>query len=223
MVDNGLSDESIEVSDDEQYTDKKIKARILNAREMLNDAQHELYSKRLVDPDVQYSELDALLAWGNLVRSYIRDLSILLNHPDMPKAQHYREEVKLAEIHLIPPDKHGYPFSQIVHDEIDEEDLVIQMDGFERGAELPKPKTQTIHGLMSLVEAEPVVEAHWVVTQNPRAARPNRKQIKLTAQRPIPRNVYEQALVEADQFLQQSGIGLDIAATDYMGEGEPGL
>jgi len=215
--------DDIEVADDEQYTDKKIKQRILNAREMLNDAQHELYSKRLVDPQVQYSEIDALLAWGNLVRSYIRDLAILLNHDDMAQARYYREEVELAEIQLIPPDKHGYPFSQIAHAEIDEQDLVMQMQGFERGAELPKPKTRTIHGLMGLVKTEPVIEAHWVVTKNPRAARPNREHINLNAQRPIPRNVYEQALVEADQFLQQSGIGLDIAATDYMAEGEPGI
>lgn len=216
-------DEDIEVADDEQYTDKKIKARILNAREMLNDAQHELYSARLVEPEVQYSELDALLAWGNLVRSYIRDLSILLNNNDLRQAKHYREEVVLGRVQLIPPDQHGYEFSKIAYDGIKEEDLIREFEGFKRGADIPKPKERTFKGLMSLVEAESIIEEHWSVTRNPMEAGPNQERMTLQTQQPIPKYVYERALMAADEFLQQSGIGLEINAKDYMGGEEPGL
>jgi hypothetical protein len=216
-------DADIEVADDENYTDKKVKQRIQNTRQMVKNAEHELFSKRLVEPDVEYSKLDALLAWGDFVRSYIRDLSVLLNHPDMDGADYFREQVELGTIHLIPPDKDGYQFSQIAYDGIEEEDLLLEFDGFSRAAELPRPKTRTITGLMDLAEREPVVEARWLVTKNPRDARPNQETVMLETQRPIPRKVYGKALSEADQFLQNCGIGLDIEAEPYTADGEPGL
>lgn len=216
-------DAEIEVADDENYTDKKVKQRIQNTRQMVKNAEHELFSKRLVDPEVQYSQLDALLAWGDFVRSYLHDLSVLLNHPDMEQSQHYRDEVDLGTITLVPPDKNGYEFSQIAYEGVDEEDLLLRFNGFDRSADLPKPKVRKIRGLLGLAERDPVVEARWLVTKNPRAARPNQETMTLQAQRPIPRKTYRKALSEADQFLQTCGIGLDIEAEPYTADGEPGL
>ena len=224
-LENGLEEEDIEVQDKEDYTDKKVKQRILNGREMLQSAEHELWSKRLVEPDAEYSELDALLSWGTLVRSYLRDLSVLLNHDGMANAKHYREQVEIGQVRLIPPDKHGYPFSRVAYPDIDADELLktTEFHDFERGAEMPTPKVRKFNGLQSLITANKSVIGRWTVTKNPMQAEPNQKTIYLEAERPIPKYIYENALTHADQFLQQSGIGLDIEASDYTGEGGPGL
>lgn len=224
MMENGQNyDTDIEVADDENYTDKAVKQRFQQTRQMVKDAEHELFSKRLVDPEVQYSQLDALLAWGDFVRSYIHDLAVLLNHEDMDGSEYYRDKVELAKIELIPPDQQGYPFSQIAFDGIEEDDLVRDFNGFQQGAEMPKPKMRKITGLMDLAERDPVIEARWIVVKNPRAAPPNRDRLQLQRQKPIPRGVYRKALAEADQFLQNCGIGLDIEAEAYTADGEPGI
>jgi len=220
-TENGL-EADIQVSDDEEYTDKKIKQRILNHRELLNDTQHQLYSARLVEPDVSYSEFDALLSWGNLVRSYIRDLSLLLNNDQLAQAQYFREGVDLGRVTIVPPEKDGYDFSLVAQD-IDDDMLIRRWDGFQRGANLPEPKQIPFTGLHSIIEHDRAVEAHWTVVKNPRASRPNQEVITLHSQQPIPKRVYEKALMAADEFLQQCGIGLDINASDYDGGETPGL
>lgn len=221
---NGESPElDIRVEDEEEYTDKKTKQRILNERDMLNEAQHELFSARLINPDVDYSQLDALMSWGNLVRSYLSDLSILLANDDLEHARYYRESVDLGSVQLVPPSKQGYDFGQIAYDGVTEEDLIREWPGFGRGAELPKPKTREFVGLSSLIKADPVVEAHWSVVKNPRASRPNQERLTLHAQQPVPKRIYEAALRQADQFLQECGIGLEISGGDYMADEGPGL
>lgn len=221
-AENG-EDPVIEVADDEEYTDKKTKQRILNARELLTKAEHELFSERLVNPDVDYTELDALLSWGDLVRSYIRDLSILLNHEDLPESEIYREQVELGTIQLLPPKQNGYDFSKIALDGYTEKDLLREFSDFERGAELPKPKARTFNGLMSIVRSDNILTENWVVVKNPRAAPPNREKLHLTAQQPIPKSIYEAAIMKADEFLQKANIGVEIEVEAYMGTGEPGL
>lgn len=224
MMENGQDyGGEIEVSDDENYTDKAVKQRLQQTRQMVADAEHELFSKRLVEPEVQYRHEDAVVAYGDFVRSFIHDISVLLNHDDMEGAKYYRDEVELAEIELVPPDEYGYQFSQIQFDEVTEEQLIMQFHGFSRGATLPKPKTVDIHGLMDLAEREPVVSARWMVVKNPRAAPPNRERLTLEKQDLIPRGVYRRALAEADQFLMNCGIGLDIEAEPYQADGEPGI
>jgi len=219
---NGVYEDDIEVKDEEKYTDRKVKQRILNTRQMLNEAKFELFAGRLTEPDVEISDQQALFAWSDLVRSYIRDLGVLLNHDDIGASQRYRENVKIGEVTVIPPDKDGYQFSLVAYDEYTDKQLRRKL-GLGRGAEIPHPKTKSFEGLMSVIQTPPVIEKHWLVTTNPQQAGPNQNDMPLTARKPVPRHIYEQALVEADQFLQGAGIGLDIEAGDYMGGDEPGL
>jgi len=208
---NDSDGEELQVGDEEDYTDKKTKQRLLNTRELLNEAQHELFSARLVEPDVEYSEVQALMAWGDLVTSYIRDLSVLLNNDDVPEAKFYREDVDLGSITLIPQDTERIPFSKIQYEQFDEDYLLRQFPGFDRNAELPKPVEIPFNGLMSLVERDNYVEKHWIVTKNPRQAGPNQKTVETMDRQPIPRHIYARALMAADEFLQGVGIGLDLS------------
>lgn len=219
---NGLSEDDITIKDEENYTDKKIKQRILNTRDMLNEAKFELFAGRLTEPDVEVSQQQALFAWGDLVRSYLRDLGVLLYHEDLPGAEYYREKVEIGEIQIIPPDKDDYQFSLVAQGQLSAEELRRHF-GLGRGAELPQPRTRQLRGLASVIEMEPVIEEHWAVSLNPREAPPNRDILRLSKAKPVPRHIYENALVQADQFLQEAGIGLDIEAEPYMADGEPGL
>jgi hypothetical protein len=220
---NNPYEDEIEVSDDENYVDKKTKQRLLNTRQLLTQANNELTTGRLIEPDVQYSHHEANAAWANLVQSYIYDLSILLENDDIPTADYYRENVEIGQVRLIPEDTQGIPFSQIMYDDISEEDIIMQSNGLSRGADLPEPVTVTFNGLSDIAETDLVLSHSWVVTTNPRAAKPNQNRLTVQAQQPVPKEIFQKALVQSDQFLQSVGIGLDITASDYFGGDEPGV
>ena len=216
-------DPEIEISDEEEYTDKRIKKRIMDARDSLNEVKKQLFTGRLLEPEVQISQAEAVIAWADLVRSYIRDLGVLLNHPDIPNADYYRNEVEIGSVSLIPPDKDGRQFSLIAYEGVSEDELKRNIAGFDRNATLPRPRRRDFRGLMSIVEQEPVISEQWLVVMNPTQVGPNQEQIVLEREQPVPREIYEKAIVESDQFLQQAGIGLDIEAKAYTGSNEPGV
>lgn len=206
---NHPDDEELEVNDDEDYTDKKVKQRILNARDRLNEVQNSLFSERLIEPDVQYSEIDALRAWGLLVRSFVRDITVLLKHDDVPDNEYYAYDVDLGTIQLVPQDTDGYEFSKTAYDEYDAEYLRREF-GFDREASIPQPRTVEFEGLLSLIHTKNYVEERWIVVSNPQAPRPEQEIIETMDRRPIPQKIYEKALMQSDQFLQNVGIGLDL-------------
>ena len=218
-----LFEDDIEVADDENYTDKKIKNRLLNTRELLIEAKTELETKRLIEPDVEYGDFEAYAAWANLIQSYFYELGVLLNHPDVPQAQKYREDIELGSVTIIPQDTQGIPFSNIVYETISEDDIIQSSSELGRGCDLPKPKTRTFTGLMDIARTDIILEERWMVTANPRKSKPNQTRIEVVGQQPVPKEMFQKALVESDQFLQNVGIGLDIQAEPYTADGEPGL
>jgi len=224
MKENGQNyEDDIEITDEEQYTDKKIKSRLLNTRELVIKMNNRLNTERLVEPDVEYSAYEARAAWAKTVQSYLYELAVLLNHDDIPQSEYYREQVDIGKIQLVPEDTAGIPFSKIVYDSVDEEDIIYQSNRLQRGAELPKPTTKKFKGLMSVAETDFIVSHSWVVLTNPREAPPNHNRITVQTQEPVPEDIFQKALVESDQFLMNAGIGIDIEAADYMADGEPGL
>jgi len=218
-----LFEDEIEVADDEDYCDKKIKKRLLNTREMLIQSKNELETERLIKADVEYNDFEAFAAWANLIQSYIYELGILLKHPDVPDSDYYREQIPLGAVEIVPIDCYGIPFSKIAYDAFSADDIVFESAKLKRGARVPEPERVEFTGLMDVAQTDVVVEKHWVVTTNPMQARPNQNRIEVVGKEPVPRNVFQQALVESDQFLQNAGIGLDIQAEAYTADGEPGL
>jgi len=208
---NDPNDNQEEVSDEENYTDKKVKKRLLDSRDLLKQSENELETARLIEPEVEYTDYEATAAWAKLVQSFIRDLNILLENDDVPKAEHYREEVDLGSVELVPQDVEGIPFSKIVYDDISEDDIIMQSRQLDRGANLPRPHKVEFNGLIELAKADVVLERQWSVITNPRAARPNQNIVTTGDRKPIPKRIFQQALMEADQFLQGAGIGLDLS------------
>jgi len=219
---NGDDEDIIEIGDEDKFSDRKIKQRILNARDRVGAAHDELYSQRLVNPDVNYSEQEVLFAWGNMIRAYIRDLGVFLNNDDLPAARKYREDVEIGQVRMIPQPTDGIDFTKVMHEGYTDEDLRRLWD-FGRNAELPEPQTITFNGLMSLVERDNYLMERWLVVPNPRAAPPNQKRIEIVDKKPIPKHIYEKALQVSDSFLQNIGIGADIEAEAYTADGDPGL
>jgi len=220
---NGQYENKIEVSDDEEYTDKKIKQRLLNTRELLVTTKNRLETERLVEPDVQYSEFEAFAAWAGMVQSYLHELGILLNHDDIPQADYYANQIDLGKVWIVPEDTAGIPFSNIQYDDVDPEDIVYESAELQRGADVPEPEKVPFQGLNAVAKTEIVLERRWTVLKNPMEAKPNQERITVVGREPVPKHLFQEALVQSDQFLQNCGIGLDISASDYMAEGEPGL
>jgi len=219
---NGQTAE-IEIQDEEDYTDKRIKKRIMDSRDSLNEIKESLFAGRLLEPDVQISREQAVYAWGDLVRSYIQDLGILLEHPDIPASAKYRDHVDIGSMQIVTPDREDLPFSMVAHEKVSAEELKHELPGFDHNAELPKPREIHFKGLKSIVEYPRVIDETWIVVKNPRQIQPNQDRLTLQTSELVPRDVYEKALVQSDQFLQQAGIGLDIEAKPYDGGNSPGL
>lgn len=200
-----------QVNNEENYSDQKIKERIHKSRTQLTEARNRLETARLIEPSVEYSEFQANVAWGKLVQSYIRDLSILLNNENVPDSKYYRDDVELGYLTFVPQDVDGIPFSDIVYENVEQRDIVRSSTKLQRGAEIPKPDHIKFTGLLDLCQYDIVLEKQWSVVANPNAAGPNKTRIQTSDRKPIPQSVFKQALMEADEFLQGSGLGLDMS------------
>lgn len=200
-----------QVNNEENYSDQKIKERIHKSRTQLTEARNKLETARLIEPSVDYSEFQANVAWGKLVQSYIRDLSILLNNANVQDSEYYRDDVELGYLTLVPQNVEGVPFSDIVYDDVDKDDIVRRSSELGRGADVPRPEHVRFTGLLDLCQYDIVLEKQWSVVANPRAAPPNQRRIQTADRKPIPQSVFKKALMEADEFLQGSGLGLDMS------------
>lgn len=220
---NGDGEENIiEIDDEDNFSDKKIKQRILSARDRIEVAHDQLYSERVLNPELKISDAEVLSAWGSLVRAYIRDLGVFLHNDDLPTARKYREEVEIGKVLMIPQETPQIDFTKVMHDQYTDKDL-RRMWGFERGAEIPKPRERKFKGLESIVERDNVLEEFWLVIPNPRAAPPNQARIEVMDRKPVPKHIYEKALQHSDTFLQNIGIGAEIDANSYNADGKPGI
>lgn len=210
----------ISVQDEEEYVDKRIKKRILDAREQVDDMEHALFDEEPLMPDVQINHAQKVVAWGNTVRRFLRNIEVIMQRMDIPEAKQYLDDVDLGTVDLVPPDKDGYAFSQVAHPDLDDNDVKRLLD-LPPSAELPEVQERPFVGLQSVIESEPVLTGSWLVRVgdgNPAT----RDIIELQTQRPVPKSLYEDAIRAADRFLFDAGVGLNIEASAWRSE-EPGL
>lgn len=210
----------ISVQDEEEYVDKRIKKRILDAREQVDEMEQALFDEELLMTDVEIPHSQKAVAWGNTVRRFLRNIEVILVRMDIPEAEQYLEHVELGSVELVPPDKDGYAFSNVAHPDLDDQD-VKRMLNLPPTVDLPHVQRRSFEGLRSVIESDAVLTGSWLVRVsdgNPAT----RDVLELHTQRPVPKSLYEDAVRAADRFLFDAGVGLNIEASAWRSE-EPGL
>lgn len=223
---HGWDDESDEtasqrVTDEEGTVDEKLKARIINARQRVDDREDTVYIEAELDPDVSLYNGRSQI-WGVAVRQYLRAIEPLLKSDKIDRSDHYYREIELVDRPVYPPNE-----CKIFEDPTDKpDDETIQWDMFYqdgksntsivknnplfgRGFEPPGPKRFTVTGLKDVIDGA-VETFTWQVPLNPRAIPPEQKYLKTVRQVGMDKQTLENAVRKADDFLQQAGIGLEI-------------
>jgi len=217
---DGLRDyDSKRVIDEEGDVDSAVKSRILNSRSAINENENVLFTHRTVRPDIEISRAQATVAWGHSVKRYIRDVEILLTNDDIPEAREYYLNVNLGEVTLAPPETAGYDFSKFANPDRDDMHIKKEM-GLPPDCEVPKPYTETLIGLKSLLESGEVVQNEWTVFVDKSGPRASWDQVTVEAMKPIPKHIYERAVRHTDQFLQNAGIGVHTGMPEEDDEAE---
>lgn len=198
-----------QVSDDDGSVDRRIKKRIQNTRERIDQAETKLYVQAETDPQVQITPQRQTAAWGTIVKQYIRSIEPLLQAEDIDQSEFYYNKIELGKVHLPPPDIENYRFSLCANEEIDDSVLRREL-GLPRSASIPRPVVKEFHGLKTILDGDPVVQHRWAVTIDDNGPPSTHERVFPSVQRMMPKHIYEHAVREADQFLQQAGFGLDI-------------
>jgi hypothetical protein len=90
-----------------------------------------------------------------------------------------------------------------------------------RDAELPEVRREDINGLKKIIELPNQMTQRWrVLISDPGAPR-DRKYDPLEVTKPIPKHTYEKAVREANEFLHNAGVGMDVGMPEVDDESEP--
>jgi hypothetical protein len=197
---------SQKVTDDEGTVDDRVKNRILKARERIDTAEAALYVDAPTS-DTGITEKQQYLGYQAMVRQYIRAIKPLLTSEKIPQAEHYHSEVLLYEDMVAPPDSRRFKWSRFANDEID--DTKIKMEMGLRYVDPPKPKRVSVEGLNEILTKDEI-SAHWSfdLLDSQGVAKTDVEHLDYRV--PVPKRVYDSAVEQADAFLQQAGIGLEI-------------
>lgn len=217
MATNAQDQEQHETVQDDGTVDKKLKDRIINARERVDDREDYLYVQATVDANKHIEPAEQTVYWGMVVKQYLRTIEPLLNEETVSEADKFYTAISIGEVTLLPQDTPQYPFSAVARGDIEPMQFKIQYD-LPRSVELPEPKTVEFEGLQSVIERGPMIGETWEVETNVYSDPREGRVVRTQDQRPIPKQIYEDAVRIADRFLQQAGIGLELGV-----DGQPAI
>jgi len=213
------------IRDEEGSVDQRLKDRIIDARSRVAERKDGIYVKAPLE-GVQINESQAVQMWSTSVRQYLLSIEPLLRSDKISHSHEYYEEIKIVDEPVFPPDgeypKPGGPADGLVprqkyHWSLFYQKKVDQRTAFEshehnnftRGFRAPEPKRVELYGLRSIIETESVFK-QWTVVPNPDDIKPEKIVLKPTIQFPLRREWLRDAVRYADEFLQESGIAVDI-------------
>lgn len=197
-----------EVEDKEGSVDQKLKTRIINARERVDEAEQAIFVEAATDPGISLSRDEQISVWGTVIRQFLRAIEPLLRDNDVKKSTKYYEEIEIGEEVLYPPPTDGYDFTLI--SQFDDETNIRRALGLPRGVDLPEPKVIEFTGLKDIIETDGILSQQWLVKVDNSGPPPEHEYVKPTVQRMVSKQIFENSVRQADQFLQQAGIGLDL-------------
>lgn len=206
-------DERTEKVQDDGSVDQKIKNRIIDARNRIDEREDLLFVRAQADPDVQLQNAEALNAWGTCVRQYIRAVEPLLKSDDIQNASYYYYEVPIGHgFEVPPPDNEDGEWSKFAHTS-NKRGLCREM-GLPSSFDPPKPKEVQFNGLIDVLN-RPVIDLSWSFEKHPDS--PGSNPVHLEATIPVPKTFLEEAVSHVDEFLQDAGVGLEISDGDPHG------
>jgi hypothetical protein len=221
------STDGAKVIDEENRVDKRLKDRILDARERVAESENEIFIGAPLDKGVNLTSQQLVQLWATAVRQFLRTIEPLLQSDEIEKSQYYYREIPILKDELYPPDgktkvtvgddvtTEGIEWSLFYNDNVDTLNL-IKDPSFEP----PDPKTVEIRGLKDVIETE-VISCEWSVVMNPSMhfSKPT-KVAHPSVRRPLSKPTLEFAVRKADQFLQDAGVGLEIGAENKEAESD---
>jgi len=229
---DGRDDRDDELQDDERYIERRVKERIADARDRV--AEHK--SGLLVELPAQQGAASAAQQaqlWQVSVKQYLRAIEPLLRSDELAESHYYYGELEIVDKNIWPRDdtqvgdgdykgtRIREPDGSVRHEKIAwpalyEQDTPARSNPmFGRGFKPPKPKRVTLKGLKSIMEIDGISK-EWRVPLNPREPE-FRQEVAMPAwQQPLRKEWLEEAVAAADQFLHDSGLGLEIGSgRDY--------
>lgn len=215
MSDNGDSPDGPpqEVLDEEGGVDKALKRAIIRARDRVDETELALYRDATIEPDVNLNEFQKVHIYATTVKQFLRRIEPILRTKDVPGNAEYYRDIEIGTVMLVPPDTDGYPFSMAAESDRSDKELRRRL-GLPRGIDLPAPEPVEFKGLQSVIERDAVVGHRWEVCVSREGAKPNWEYVYPSVQQPVPKQIYENAVRQADRFLQGAGVGIE---TDTKG------
>jgi hypothetical protein len=213
------------VKDDEGDVDRQTKQQILTLRKQVDDDERALYIEHMSDPESNLSVPEANQYWAISVRQYLRGIKRLWTDADQTPIRNvtqYWEQLPIGKERLVPPDKDGYEFSLLDHHTEYSDSALRRQLGLPRNADLPRPVVKQFEGLRSILKTNRIQHT-WLVKVDDTGPPPEHEHVRLEVVRPVPKHILENAVEAADSFLQQAGLGFEVAIPDYYGGDEPGL
>jgi hypothetical protein len=194
------------VTDSEGTVDKKVKNRILKARERVDTREDLLFVQIAADRRSRLSHAEAVAAWGTTIRQYIRAIEPLLKSGEIEQSEYYYREKKLGEKEIPPPDgeKEWSRFAGPGDTTQTKREMNLHPS-----FDPPEAKKINFHGLKDILEKRQITLS-WAFSPDPTKWGPEREIERLSVTVPVPKHVLEAAVSAADEFLQNAGIGLEI-------------
>jgi len=200
------NDPSKRVVDEEGTVDQKVKERVLRARERVDDAEARLYVDAPTS-DRGVSQQEQYIGYTTMVKQFIRAIKPLLTSDKIERSDYYFHEVSLLDKEVPPPDGR-YPWSRFYFEDTDPS--IVKRDMGLRHVEPPEPKTVEIRGLKEVLREEQQITLRWSFDLQANSGNATTDIERLQREIAIPKSVFDLAVEEADAFLQQAGIGLEI-------------
>lgn len=211
--------------DEEGAVDKKLKNRIVKARDRVDEREDALFVGAPLE-GAALSQQEASRIWATSVRQYLRAIEPLLRSDDVAQSEHYYTGRVIVDQDVKPPDgvypqpgspmegvepQRRYNWSLFYRDDVDLQQAIQSHDhdAFDRQFTPPEPKRITLKGLKSIIETE-TVSAEWAIVTNPGSIPPQQTQVFPSINAPLTREMLIESVRIADEFLQEAGIAIDV-------------
>jgi hypothetical protein len=212
-------EERRKIADPDDRVDKKIKDRIVKARNRIDEAEEEFFVNQLGQTNPQtlnsvQEKKDYEIAkqhytdrWGVLIRQYIRSVIPLLTSDEIPRSEQYWANEPVYSVEVPPPDESDYSWSRFILD--DNQTKTARRMGLPPSFEPPEPKLVEIVGLQEVMNTQRI-SLTWHIDPTPDKLPPEKDDRYVELDRPLPKEAYENAVQLTDDFLDQAGIGLGV-------------
>jgi hypothetical protein len=215
---------------DDGQIDKRLKDRILDARDRVAGREDDTFVGARLTGDVKLSHSQLVGIWATSVRQFLRTIEPLLRSDEIENSRHYYHEIPIYEDTLRPPDgetvvlttgtKDGVEenteqirWSLFYNDNISNRKLTRENSLFDSGFEPPEPQPIKLRGLKSIIEQD-LISANWDVVLNPDSPPAEKTHIaKPEISQPLGKPTLEYAVRKADEFLHDAGISPDVGGS----------